>query len=124
MVTVARTVYDAHGQLGLEYGPVSTAISDLHMIWILSLSSIPPRVPPCRLTWCCRERRAKYLASRRNHSLLEAFSCLAFMCHSERRLGTIRSCHLHLSIHLTRPLRRADILTYMTDTWYVLHVTH
>lgn len=45
MVTVARTVYDAHGQLGLKCGPVSTAISDLHMDWMISLSSIPQGSP-------------------------------------------------------------------------------
>ena len=55
--------------------------------------------------------------------LLEAFDYLKFTHHSEG-IVEIPTLTNYIPIWLMRLLQLADVLTYLTDMWYVLHVTH
>ena len=55
--------------------------------------------------------------------LLKAFDHLKSTHYSDGRVE-IPTFTNYIPIWLMRPLRRADVLTYPIDTWYVPHVTH
>jgi len=82
VVTVARTVSDISGQLGLKCGAASVTDPDLHIDRVLTLSNIPPHTYRASLF---RERCTKYLAGRTAHCL-RCFGHLTFMHHSEGRV--------------------------------------